>query len=198
MIPAYFIFVGIFFSLLGSLGYIIATLRGETKPNRVTWFMWMVIGFIAFAAEISGGVGFSSWAILPAGGVPVIVLAASYINKNAYWELTRLDYICGALSLSGLVSWYLTRNQDYAIAFSIFSEFFAAAPTVRKAWIAPDTEKGSSYFFFVINNICAVLSAKEPSFTSLAYPGFLFLVNATMCFTVWRSRLFSFLSQKAS
>src|SRR3989344_2835933 len=95
----YAVFVGAAVQFLGGVAYIKDTLRGKTKPNRVTWFLWMLAPYIGTAAAIGGGV---SWAILPvfmAGFIPMLVLFASFLNKNAYWKLGSFDYLCGAFSL---------------------------------------------------------------------------------------------------
>lgn len=55
MINENFIFVGAVLSLVGSLNYVINTLKGRTKPNRVTWFLWALAPLIAFSAEIQKG-----------------------------------------------------------------------------------------------------------------------------------------------
>ncbi|MBI2452851.1 MAG: hypothetical protein HYV55_01300, partial [Parcubacteria group bacterium] len=92
----YLVFVGAFVQLLGGAVYIKDTIWGQTKPNRVTWFLWMLAPYIGTAAAIADGV---SWAILPvfmAGFIPMCTLLASFVNKKAYWKLGTFDYACGA------------------------------------------------------------------------------------------------------
>jgi len=47
--------VGFFF---GILPYLINTLKGKTKPNKVSWLIWAVAPLIGAAAAFSAGLGF--------------------------------------------------------------------------------------------------------------------------------------------
>ncbi|MCL2280666.1 hypothetical protein FWC31_02160, partial [Candidatus Saccharibacteria bacterium] len=83
----YIVFLGAALILASSIDYIIDTLKGKTKPNRVTWLIWSTAPIIAAIAAISNGV---SWAILPtfmAGFGPLLVFIVSFFNKKSYWKL---------------------------------------------------------------------------------------------------------------
>jgi hypothetical protein len=58
----YIVLLGAVVFMFGIFFYIKATLRGETKPNKVTWLMWAIAPLIASAAAFSDGV---RWAVLP-------------------------------------------------------------------------------------------------------------------------------------
>lgn len=58
----YIVLIGAVMQLVGIFVYIRATVRGETKPNRVTWLMWFVVPLIGSVAAFSDGV---RWAVLP-------------------------------------------------------------------------------------------------------------------------------------
>lgn len=106
----YAVILGAVVNVFGALGYARDTLRGETKPNRVTWLMWSVAPLIGTAAALSEGV---TWAVLPvfmAGFGPFLILLASFINPNAYWKLETFDYLCGACSVLALVLWGITQD----------------------------------------------------------------------------------------
>jgi len=57
MIDERFVFIGFAFSLYGGLSYLIDTIKGRNKPNRISWFFWALAPLIAFVAEIKKGVG---------------------------------------------------------------------------------------------------------------------------------------------
>ena len=52
----YLVFVGAGVQLLGIAAYVKETLRGKTKPNKVTWLMWSIAPLIATFAALSDGV----------------------------------------------------------------------------------------------------------------------------------------------
>ncbi len=83
MINANFVFVGVFFQSIGGLSYLIDTVRGKIKPNKVSWFMWSLAPLIAFAAEVKQGVGIQSLTTFIVGFVPLIIFIASFVNKRS-------------------------------------------------------------------------------------------------------------------
>jgi hypothetical protein len=189
MLPSYFVFISIVFSIWGNLSYTLQTLRGKTKPNRVTWFMWSLAPLIAFAGEVKGGIGLPSLAVLSAGLGPCAVFISSFINPKAYWETKWTDWACGAAAMIGLALWQTTSNQDYAIGFAILADFFAAVPTLRKAWRHPETENGKSYILYICNNILGLLCVRQPSFTGCAFLAWLAGLNTVFCLIIWRRQL---------
>ncbi|HEU0117963.1 MAG TPA: hypothetical protein VFR09_04960 [Alphaproteobacteria bacterium] len=189
MIPEYFVYLGAIINLAATLTYVLATLRGKTRPNRVTWFMWGVAPLIGTAAQIAGGVGLSTLMLFMSGIGPLIVFASSFANKNAYWQTRNGDYICGILSICGLIGWYLTRNQDVAIGFTIAGDFAAGLPTFIKSWRHPESENGPTYIIGIFSTSIGVLCVQQPTFTAYAFISYLMISNAFLCFAVYRGRL---------
>ena len=87
----FLVFVAAAGSLVAALVYIRAIFKGQTKPNRVTWFMWAIAPFIATAAAISNGVGLAVVPVFMSGFCPFLVFTASSFNKKAYWK----PLLCG-------------------------------------------------------------------------------------------------------
>src|SRR5690349_2047349 len=107
MIDQNFVLLGIFINFLGGLSYIIDTLKGKAKPNKVTWLLWAFASFVAFSAEVKQGVGVQSLMTFMVGFTPLLIFIAAFFNKKAYWKISKLDIICGALSILGLLLWYI-------------------------------------------------------------------------------------------
>lgn len=185
----YLVFVGAIVGLIfGILPYIKDTLRGKTKPNRVSWLMWSVAPLIGTAAAVANGVG---WAVLPvfmSGFGPILVFISSFFNKNSYWKLEKFDYLCGFFSILALVLWAITKEPVFAIIFAIISDGMAAIPTLIKSWRYPKTETAVAYvlgFFIAPTSFAAV---KAWNFSALAFPIYLIVSNGLISFVILRSR----------
>lgn len=113
MLPEWFIYIGVIISFLGSLSYLISTLKGKTKPNKVTWFIWALAPLIAFFATIEQGVGIQSLLTFMVGFNPLLVFIASFINKKAYWKISKIDLACGSLAIVGVILLANNRNGKY-------------------------------------------------------------------------------------
>ena len=172
MLNEKFVIVGGVLTLIGSSGYAIDTLRGKTQPNRITWFLWALAPLIAFAAEIVQGVGLRSLMTFMAGFGPLMVFGASLVNRKAFWQASRLDYVCGALSVVALSFWALTRSGDIAIAFSILADLTAGLPTIVKAYREPETEDARFFLLYAISALITLLTITTWSFANMAFPLF--------------------------
>src|SRR5262249_50842031 len=146
MINQNFVIVGAIIATGGSLSYLLDTLKGKVKPNRVTYLLWATAPLIAFFAELKQGVGLASLMTFTVGFLPLTVFVASFVNTNAHWKLSSFDVTCGALSLVGLVLWFITKSGNIAIVFSILADALAALPTIVKAFNYPETESAWPYF----------------------------------------------------
>jgi len=184
----FLVFVAAFASLLAAFAYIRSMFKGNTMPNRVTWFMWSVAPFIATAAAVSEGVGLAVVPVLMAGLSPFLILTASFFNRRAYWKLSRFDYLCGALSGMALVFWYVTSNPNLAIVFAIVSDAFAGVPTLTKAWRYPETESVWPFTVGLFSPLTSFLVATTWGFAELAFPIYLMVLNALLVFSVTKRR----------
>jgi hypothetical protein len=142
----------------GGLTYLIKTIKGEVKPNRVSWFLWAAAPLIAFAAELKQGVGLQSLMTFSVGFNPLMVFIGSFVNKKSFWKLGRLDFICGILALVGLILWQITKIGNIAIMFSILADGIASVPMIVKSWQAPETEDYKIFFFAMINGLVTLLT----------------------------------------
>src|SRR5574338_239963 len=119
MLNQNFVIVGTIIGAIGAVAYLIDTVKGKVKPNRVSFLLWSIAPLIAFAAQIQQGVGLESLMTFSTGFLPLTTFIASFVNKKAEWKLTKFDVVCGGLSLIGLILWLVTRVGNIAIAFSI-------------------------------------------------------------------------------
>ncbi len=184
----FLVFVAAFATVLAALVYIRSMFRGQTKPNRVTWFMWSVAPFIAAAAAISNHVGWAAVPVLLSGVSPLLIFVASFFSKKAYWRLVWLDYVCGLLSGLALVLWYLTKSPDLAIVFAMVSDAAAAVPTIMKAWRNPETESVWPYVVGLFSPLTSFVVATAWGFSELAFPAYLVAINAVLTVSALRVR----------
>ncbi len=176
MINENFVILGAIFSVIGGGNYLISTIRGKTKPNRVTWFLWALTPLIAFVAEIKQGVGLPALMTFTVGFVPLLIFTASFFNKNSAWKIGKLDIGCGALSLLGLVFWYISQDANIAIFFSIVADGLAAIPTIVKSFYFPETENASAFLSGGANGAITLLTINTWNFAHYGFPLYILLI----------------------
>ena len=188
MLHSNFVIVGTLIGAIGSLFYLINTVRGRVKPNRVSFLLWSVIPLIAFFAQIDQGVGLESLMTFSTGFLPLTVFLASFANKRAVWRLTGFDLVCGVLSVVGLVLWLMTKVGNLAILFSIVADGIAAIPTVVKAYKYPDSEMAWPWLATVIGVILTLLTIKTYTFANSGFIIYILAVNM-LIFTFVKFRI---------
>lgn len=177
MINENFVILGALINLLGAFSYIKDTIAGKVKPNRVSWGLWTVAVMIAFAAEIRQGVGIHALTTFMFGFTPLLIFFASFMNKQSYWKLTKFDLFCGALSVIGLVLWFVTKVGNIAIAFSIFADLMAGIPTLIKAYKYPETENWIEFMSSFVSAIILMLTLKIWRFEYYGFPLYILLFD---------------------
>jgi hypothetical protein len=178
MLNSNFVIVGTLIGAVGSLAYLVDTVRGKVKPNRVSFLLWSIAPFIAFAAQVKQGVGIESLMTFSTGFLPITVFGASFVNKKAEWKLTKFDVLCGVLSVIGLVLWLATKVGNIAITFSILADGLAAVPTIVKAYKYPDTELAWPWIATVVGVVLTLLTLTEWTFANSGFIIYILIVNS--------------------
>lgn len=186
----YLVIIGAIIQLAGIATYIKETLKGNTKPNRVTWFLWSFAPMIATFAALSDGVRWSVLPVFMSGFGPFLVFLASFINKNSYWKLEKFDYICGICSILALILWGITKEPSIAILFAIASDGFAAVPTIIKSWKYPETETVTPYITGLLNSSTSFAVITVWNFSSVAFPVYLVIINITLASYILKKYIF--------
>ena len=134
--------LGIISGILGvvaAVPYIKDILHGSTRPNTVSWALWVLLLLISILAQISAG---ASWSLVFLigdflGTSAVLILC---LGGYGYKEYGWIEWVCLALAIIAIVSWQLTNQPILAIVFAIIADFMAAVPTVIKAYRDPWSE----------------------------------------------------------
>ena len=166
--PKFAILAGVI-AIVSAAGYAFDTLKGRNQPNRVTWAMWTVVPMIAFAAQISQGVGLQSVFTFAGGFGPLLVLIATFVNPKSYWRLTSFDLTCGSISLAALALWAITGKGLVALVLSVVADFFAAVPTLKKSYRVPLSESGYPFLLGVVAALITLLTIKEWTLANSAF-----------------------------
>lgn len=177
MLNQNFVIVGTLIASIGSVAYLWETIKGNVRPNRVSFLLWAIAPMIAFVAQIKQGVGLESLMTFSTGFLPLLVFFASFSNKNAQWKLTKFDLSCGILSVAGLILWLITQVGNVAIFFSIVADGLAALPTLIKAYKYPETEIAWPWFATCVGVILTLLTIKEWTFANSGFIIYIFLVD---------------------
>lgn len=190
MLPENIIYIGFIVSLFGALWYVRGIIRGQVKPNLVSWILWTLAPFIAVFLQLKAGAGMSVLPVFMAGFGPLLVVIVSIFRKNSYWKFGTLDIICGIFSLIALVLYVLTNNLGISIFFAILSDGLAAIPTLIKSWKFPETENSVAYATGAFSNILGLLIIKNWVFTIYSFGIYNIAINLALIICIYRKKIF--------
>ena len=172
------------------LPYTISIFRGTVKPNRISWFIWSIIGF-AF------------WLITPptADEVTKMLTVIFMINPSLIFILTlfkgesikpdNLEKFSLLVGLSAILVWYIFRNSSglFPISMAIFADFCALIPTLRFVFSAPQEETPLAWIFFFLGSLIAVFAIETHTLESMLLPIYMTMGSFFVIFPLVRYRI---------
>lgn len=179
MLPGFAVYIAALIGVLGVLGYIRDTLRGNTFPHRITWFLWALIPLVTLVVQRRAHVGVQAVMTLSYFVTPMAVLVVSFVARRGSWTITVFDWACGGVCLIAIAVYAATLRGDLAIGLLLTAELFAALPTVRKSWKAPETETWTVFFAGLVGSILTLLTVTHWTFPTYALSSWITLQSAT-------------------
>jgi hypothetical protein len=180
MLDSKFTILALVLSMAGNVGYIVDTLRGRTRPNRITWSLWSLPPLIAFAAQVSRHVGGQAALTFACGLGALGVVGASFRRGRTAWKVTPVDLLFGALSLLSLAAWALTGSPEIAILLAILTDVFATLPTAIKAYRDPASESKGAFLLFGLSGLITLLTVKQWNLATYGYPAYIMVLGTVI------------------
>jgi hypothetical protein len=177
MLSQNFVWVALSIAVLANLFYVRDTLKGETQPNRVTFFLWGAAPLVSYFAQLSGGGGKQTLYTLIIAIMPFVILAASFVDRKAYWKITKFDISCGTLSLIALAFLVFANEPMLALCLSVLADFCAALPTILKSYKFPHSETVLAYGFEILGSTIVLLTVHNWTFVNYFFSAYVLFMN---------------------
>ena len=176
-------------SLIAGIPYILAILRGQTKPNRATWSIWFVVGCLVGVSYYSSGARDTMWVPITYIIMPFIITILSFKYGEGGW--TRFDRCCLLGAGMTLVSWWMFDSPLITLIANLFIDFMGGLPTIRKSYYEPEKEDRLAWTLMFISNIANLFAVKQWIFAIAIYPVYMFMVSGLIAVLVLRKSTIS-------
>jgi hypothetical protein len=189
--PALFAIGGGILELIGGPFYLYDILKGHTKPQRTTWFIWTVEGMIALFASLQLGAHWSLVfvALNAIGNLAVFLLSLKYGEGGWLW----IDKLALIVSVIGFGVSLAVRSPVIALAGVILADFAGLVPTLIKTYHEPDSETSVTWFAIGTAALLGVFAVGNHRLSLLAYPLYIAIANyavlAVQGFSRFKSRI---------
>ena len=172
--------------LLGQRCQPVAILRGQTRPNRATWWIWTTAGLVLAASYYFSGAETTIW--VPVSYIVGPLVTALLSIRYGEGGSTRLDRGCFAGAGAGLLFWWWFNSPVVALVMTLGVDFAGAVPTIKKAYLAPHTEDRLAWALFIAGNAFNLLAVDRWEFAIAIYPVYMFLASGSIAALVLRPR----------
>ena len=168
--------------LISFMPYIRDIFSGKTKPERMSWLIWAMLGSILFFSQLAKGASYSliMTGVIAIGDLFVFMLAIKY----GFGGFLKRDIAALIGASIGLFLWYITREAAVALFIAIFIDAIGATLTVIKSYEKPATETISAWFFGFIGGLLACIAVGSFNFILLAFPIYISLANLAVLVSI--------------
>lgn len=183
-------FTGIFgiiagiFSFSAYLFYIVAILKGRTKPSRATWFIWAAIGIILAISYRASGAEDTIWVAVSEAIAPTII--ALLAIKYGVGGAEKLDIICFIGSIFSLFLWWFFGSPVVALVTNLTIDLLAALPTIKKSWKKPEEEDRFAWTLTQTGELFNLFAINKIAFAIIIFPVYRFVVNGIITGILYR------------
>ncbi|MEI8175051.1 MAG: hypothetical protein WCG28_03820 [bacterium] len=151
------------------LVYMVSVLRGKTKPNRATWWIWAFMGLIlALSYQLSGAEN-TIWVpyVEFLGPFLVAILSIKYGEGGLN---NKTDIICLFGAFISIILWLVFDNPVVALVTNLAVDSFAVVPTIKKSYLRPEGEDFWAWFGTGVADSLNFFAVERMTFAVLVYP----------------------------
>lgn len=168
-------------AFLAYIVYIVSIFKGESKPNRATWWIWSFMGLIIGISYFFSGAENTIWVPLVEflGPLSIAILSIKYGEGGLD---DRTDLICIAGAVISIVLWIIFDSPLIALITNLVVDSFALIPTIKKSFLRPEGEDFWAWFGTGVADSLNLFAAEKPSFAILLYPVYMLVSDLIIIF----------------
>jgi hypothetical protein len=165
-------------NLVASIPYFIDIFRGNTEPERATWWMWFALSTVGLFAQLAAG---ARWSLILAISSAVVGGATAVLSvKYGYGKFHRRDGVALAITAIGIALSIIFNSPLIAVSTVVLIDAIAGALTIYKTWYAPRTESHLAWGISTVAVTCGLLAVGQYHPAIFLAPLTNFIINILM------------------
>lgn len=166
-------------AIIGYIPYLRDTFKGKTKPHVISWFLWTLVSFLAFALQWSKGAGSGSYANFTMGLICLVLFLYSF--KNGKKDVKPVDIISFILAIIAIVLWLIVHQPVWSIILVVIIDALSFTPTFIKSWSKPWGETLFTWVLSIVRQGLIMLSLQSINLVTILFPLYAFIANILFC-----------------
>lgn len=167
--------IGALLPVVSSATYIWAIVFGSVRPQVTTRFLLMLICGLSLASLVAAHDRSGVWLALTSA-IQSVVLWILSLWRGIGSIFNKLDLLCLALCLVGIVLWLVNGQALLGLIASILADFVGCVPSLVKTVRLPHTEALTFYVLDTVAGLC-VLFGGPLNGRAMLYPIYIMVVN---------------------
>ncbi len=155
--------------------YVVSMLRGQCRPNRMTWWTLTAIGVGVAISYYASGARQTIWIAIAYVAGPLIISLLSFRYGEGGWGILERFCILGVAV--SLLLWWIFKSPLMALVVSLLVDFFVLVPTMVKSILRPKGEYKIAWAIETASNIINLFALEQWTFSLAIYPLYLIVVN---------------------
>jgi hypothetical protein len=173
-------------AIAGNVPYVMDVLKGRVKPHAYTWFVWTIVSAIVFFGQLAKGAGVGA---IPTAASEIFTLIIFLLSlKHGFKGIKKIDTFFLVLALAGIIPWVLTEDPTVSVTVAVAIDVVAFIPTLRKTWVAPQTETPILYGVNVVRHILALFSMEAYNIATTLHSIAMITTNSIMTALIFRDK----------
>lgn len=177
-------------AFIGNISYLRDSVRGSVKPHPYTWLIWSIVSMTTFFGGIAKGAGIGALPTGVAEGFTIIIflLSFKYFIQGKSAKIRPLDHVFFVVALLGLIPWYITKDPTISVVIVVAIDLLAFVPTLRKTYLAPQTEKPMLYRMNVLRHLLTLFSLGAYNIATMLHSVAMIVINTVMVLLIQRRK----------
>lgn len=168
-------------ALLAYIVYVISILRGKSKPNRATWWIWAFMGLVLALSYKSSGAVNTVWVPYMEFLGPFIIALLS-VKYGEGGLNSKTDLICLFGAILSVILWIIFDSPVVALVTNLAIDSFAIVPTIKKSYLRPEGEDFWAWFGTGVADSLNMFAVERFSFAILIYPIYMLVSDLIIIF----------------
>ncbi len=173
--------IGALIATAAGVTYIHSIIWGPTRPLRVTWGGWSLVGLLGVVSSFQGGAGIGLIATLLFVALVVITFVLSLNPKYGKPGGTKLDFLMGLVAGVVLLTQITVRySPAVGASVALVADLVFFWPTLREAWRQPELEALRPWAIGLAAEGLGLIALGNYSYASAAYPTYVLFGNVAV------------------
>lgn len=170
-------------ALLAYVVYVVSIIRGKTKPNRATWWIWAFMGLVVGISYYASGAVNTIWVpfVEFIGPLSIALLSIKYGEGGLD---NKTDLVCLFGAIFSILLWIVFNNPVVALVTNLVVDSFAIIPTIKKSYLRPEGESFWGWFGTGLADSLNMFAVERFTFAILLYPIYMLVSDLIIIITL--------------